>query len=82
MHRDDYIAHYKGDIDYSFDLKKGDTIKMYVEVIDENGWKYHSILEDATISEKGNPIPNAEHYHSEAEIYDADGNLLFQPYKY
>ena len=82
LHRDDYIAHYKGDIDYSFDLQKGDTVKMYAEIIDENGWKYRGILEDATISQKGNPIPNSEHYHSEAEIYDADGNLLFQPYKY
>lgn len=81
LYMDDYMAHYRGDIEYSFDVKKGDTIKMYAEIVDKNGWKYRTVLEDITISEKGNPVDNGE-YHSEAEIYDADGNLLFQPYKY
>lgn len=80
VHKDDYVTIYMADIEYSFDLKRGDTVKMYTEVIDENGWKYCSILEDVTISEKGNPIHNREHYHADAEIYDANGNLLFDPY--
>lgn len=80
VHKDDYVTIYMADIEYSFDLKRGDTVKMYTEVIDENGWKYLNILEDCTISEKGNPIPNIDHYHADAEIYDANGNLLFDPY--
>ena len=79
---DDYITHYKGDIEYSFDIKRGDTVKMYAEFVDENGWRYRTVLEDVTISEKGNPTENREYYHAEAEISDADGNLLFEPYKY
>lgn len=82
VQKDDYVAIYMGDIEYSFDIKRGDAVKMYAEITDENGWKYRSILEDVTISEKGNPVHNREHYHSEATIYDADGNLLFEPYKY
>ena len=81
LHKDEYIAHYMGDLEYSFDLKRGDTVKMYAEIVDENGWKYRSVLEDVTIGEKGNPIPNGGEYHAEADIYDADGNLLFDPYE-
>lgn len=77
VQKDDYVAIYIGDIDYSFDVLRGDTVKMYAEITDENGWKYHSVLEDITISEKGNPIPNNEYEYSEADIYDAEGNLLF-----
>ena len=80
VHKGDYVTIYMADIEYSFDLNRGDTVKMYTEVIDENGWKYRSVLEDCTISDKGNPIHNREHYHAEAEIYDADGTLLFDPY--
>jgi len=81
LHKDEYIAHYMGDLEYSFDLKRGDTVKMYAEIADENGWKYRSVLEDVTIGEKGNPIPNGEEYRAEADVYDADGNLLFDPYE-
>ena len=79
LHKDEYIAHYMGDIEYSFDLLRGDTVKMYAEITDSNGWVYHSVLEDVTIGEKGNPIPNGS-YHAEADIYDAEGKLLFRPY--
>ena len=79
---DEYISHYVAEIEQSFELKRGDTIEMYVEFTDSNGWKYHSVVEDVTISEKGNPVPNREYYQAEADIYDSDGNLLFQPYKY
>ena len=79
-YKDEYVTIYMADLEYSFDLKRGDTVKMYTEVVDENGWKYLNILEDCTISEKGNPIHNREHYHADAEIYDTDGNLLFNPY--
>ena len=82
LHRDDYTAHYMGDIEYSFELKRGDTVKMYAEVTDENGWRYRSVLEDVTIGEKGNPVPNNNHHQAEADIYDADGSLLFESYKY
>ena len=81
VYKDDYISQYRADIEYSFDIKRGNSIKLYTEFVDENGWRYRSVLEDITISEKGNPIYNREHYHPEAEIYDADGNPLFQPYK-
>ena len=81
QYTDEYIAHYTAPIEQSFELKRGDTIKMYAEITDSNGWKYHSVIEDATIGEKGNPIPNREHYHAEADIYDAGGKLLFEPYK-
>lgn len=81
IYKDDYIAHYMADIEYSFNIKRGDSIKMYADIVDENGWRYRSTLEDVTISEKGNPIHNSKHYHAEAEIYDADGNLLFDPYE-
>lgn len=82
VHKDDYVAVYMGDIEHSFNIRRGDTVKLYAEISDENGWRYRGILEDMTIGEKGNPVHNREHYHSEAEIYDADGNLLFEPYKY
>ena len=82
VHKDDYVTIYMADIEYSFDLNRGDTVKMYTEIIDENGWKYRNILEDCTISEKGNPVHNRENYHAEAEIYDTDGNLLFDPYNH
>lgn len=82
VHKDEYVTIYMADIEYSFDLNRGDTVKMYTEVIDENGWKYLNILEDCTISEKGDPIHNREYYHADAQIHDADGNLLFDPYSY
>ena len=82
LHRDDYTAIYAGDIEYSFELKRGDTVKMYAEVTDENGWRYRSVLEDVTIGEKGDPIPNNDLHPAEADIYDADGSLLFESYKY
>ena len=81
LYKDEYIAHYMGDLEYSFDLKRGDTVKMYAEIVDENGWKYRSVLEDVTIGERGNPIPNGEEYRAEADVYDADGNMLFDPYE-
>jgi len=81
-HKDEYIAHYAADIEYSFDIKRGDNIKMYADIVDANGWVYRSTLEDVNISEKGNPVHNQKHYHAEAEIYDTDGNLLFDPYEY
>ncbi len=80
LYLDEYISHYVGDIEYSFDLLRGDTVKMYAEITDSNGWVYRSVLEDATIGEKGNPIPNGTEYRAEADIYDAEGNLLFSPY--
>ena len=82
LYGDEYISHYRAEIEHSFDIKRGDTIKMYAEITDENGWTYHSVLEDATIGEKGNPIPNREYYHAEADIYDADGNKVFDGLKF
>jgi len=82
QYNDEYISHCIAEIKHSFEIKRGDTIEMYVQFTDSNGWKYLCVLEDATIGEKGNPIHNREHYQSEADIYDADGNLIFQPYKY
>lgn len=82
QYKDDYISNYIAEIEQSFEIKRGDTIEMFVEITDDNGWKYRCVLEDATIGKKGNPVPNREYYHSEAEIYDSDENLIFQPYKY
>ncbi len=82
QYRDDYIAHYIMQMEQSFEVKKGTKIETYVQFTDDNGWIYRSVLEDVTIADDGTPEENREYYHPEAEIYDADGNLLFEPYKY
>jgi len=82
QYTDDYISHYTAEIEQSFKIKRGDTIEMYIEFSDSNGWRYRSIMEDATVGEKGNPVPNREYYHAEADIYDADGNKVFDGMKF
>lgn len=82
MYDDGYITHYKTDIEQKFEIKKGDTIELYMKFTDTNGWEYRSILEDETIDEDGTPVSNLEYSQSEACIYNANGELLFEPYKY
>lgn len=82
MYDDGYITHYKTDIEQKFEIKKGDTIELYMKFTDTNGWEYRSVLEDETIDEDGTPVSNLEYSQSEAEIYDSNGKLVYQPYKY
>ena len=81
MYENDYDSGYRTEMAQRLDVQKGDTIKMYMTVVDDNGWQYRSVLEDFTIGEDGAPIEHSEHYHAEADIYDANGNLLFAAYK-
>ncbi len=41
-------------------------------------WIYRVVLEDATVGEKGNFVPNRDFSQYEADIYDAVGNLVFK----
>ena len=77
---EDY-ASYRTEIEQSFEVKQGDTIKMYMTVTDDNGWMYRGVLEDITIEENGEPIPD-RFQQAEANIYDIDGKLLFEAEKY
>ena len=77
LRNDEYMSNYRAEIEQSYEVKTGDTIEMYATFIDDNGWEYRSVLEDVTIGKKGELIENREHYNAEADIYDADGNLLF-----
>ena len=80
LHRDEYLSSYRTEMEQSIEVHEGDKIELYMIVTDENGWTYHGVLEDMTIGKKGEPI--AEGLEAEADIYDADGNLLFEAYKY
>lgn len=80
MHSDEYIACYNADLEHSFELKRGDTFKMYAQFCDSNGWVYKRIIEDSTVGEKGNLLSNLKSHYSEADIYDKDGKLLYSPY--
>ena len=82
LYNDGYIQSCRADIQQNFELKRGSTILMYAEATDYNGWVYRTILEDATIGEKGNSIPNNDIQQSEADIYDAEGNLLYKADRY
>lgn len=75
---EDY-ASYRTRLEHSIEVKEGDTIEMYMTFNDDNGWTYRGVLEDITIGAQGDPIP--EHHQAEADIYDADGNLLFNAYE-
>lgn len=54
---------------------------MYMTVKDENGWIYRGILEDVEVGQDGNHKYTHDGFPAEADIYDADGNLLFEAYK-
>lgn len=82
IHGDEYISHYRTPIEQSFRVQQGDTIEMYMTITDTNGWQYRAVLEDVTIGAKGELIENLEHRNAEADIYDANGNLLFAAYKH
>ena len=77
LRADEYLSHYRAEFEQSYEVQTGDTIEMYMTFTDNNGWEYRGVLEDVTIGEKGEIIENREHYNAEADIYDADGNLLF-----
>lgn len=78
LHSDDYVLSCRADIHQNFELKRGSTILMIAEITDNNGWKYRSVLEDATIGEKGNPIPNRDYNYGQADVCDAEGNIIFK----
>lgn len=81
-HGDEYASHYRTAIEQSFNVQQGDTIEMYMTITDDNGWQYRAVLEDVTIGAKGELIENLEHRNAEADIYDANGKLLFEAYKH
>lgn len=74
---DVYSSHYRVPIEQTLEIENGATLLMYVEAIDQNGWIYRTVLEDAIISDKGNALYNKS-LSEESDIYDADGNLLFK----
>ena len=78
---DAYLSHCRIQFEKSFELKEGDTIELYMTVTDNNGWIYRGILDKVTIGPKGEPISDREERFAEADIYDANGNLLFEGYK-
>ena len=79
MNKNEDYASYRTEIEQNFAVKQGDTIEMYMTFTDDNGWVYRGVLEDITIGDKGEPMPD-RHLQAEADIYDADGNLLFEAY--
>ena len=74
---DTYSSHYRVPFEQTFEIKKGAALLVYAEATDQNGWVYRSVLEDATISDKGNALPNGS-LSLESDIYDLDGNLIFK----
>ena len=74
---DTYSSHYSVPFEQNFEIKKGAALLVYAEATDQNGWVYRTILEDATISDKGNALSNAP-LSLESDIYDAEGNLIFR----
>ena len=74
---DTYSSHYSAPFEQTFEIKKGATLLIYAEATDQNGWVYRSVIEDATISDKGNALSNAP-LSLESDIYDVDGNLIFK----
>ena len=74
-------AHYRTEFNQTLEVKAGDTVEMYMTVKDENGWIYRGILEDVEVGQDGNHKYTHDGFPAEADIYDADGNLLFEGYK-
>ena len=75
------IAHYRTEFNQTLEVKVGDTVEMYMTVKDENGWIYRGILEVVEVGQDGNHKYTHDGFPAEADIYDADGNLLFEAYK-
>lgn len=74
---DTYSSHYRVPFEQTFEIKKGATLLVYAEATDQNGWVYRTVLEDATISDKGNALPNGS-LNQGSDIYDVDGSLIFK----
>ena len=73
----EYTDMYRFYVNNSFDITSGSTIEMYVDVIDNNGWRYHTILENILITKDGSP-QHISPYNAYADIYDSDNNLIFK----
>ena len=78
LREDEYMLSCRADIQQDFEIKEGSTLLMIAEVTDNNGWIYRGVLEDITIGEKGDPIPNYEYRQPVADVCDADGNIIFK----
>ncbi len=74
---DTYSSHYRVPFEQNLEIEKGAALLIYAEATDQNGWVYRTILEDSTISDKGNALPNGS-LNLESDIYDVKGNLIFK----
>ena len=66
---------------HSFELEHGSRMVVYLQFSDDNGWIYRTVTEDVTIAEDGTPEENREYIQAEADIYDTDGNKVFDGMK-
>ena len=63
----------------SVEIPFGGTYEVYVEVIDNYGFCYRSLIDHTAIDDKGTPVEDMNYWHgSEADIYDENGNVLWE----
>lgn len=79
--KDDYMSYYTVPFQHSFELEHGSRMVVYLQFSDDNGWIYRTVTEDVTIAEDGTPEENREYIQAEADIYDTDGNKVFDGMK-
>ena len=72
----EYTDMYRLYFNNSFDITHGSTLEMYVNVVDNNGWRYHNTLENILIAKNGSP-QHISSYNAYADIYDSENNLIF-----
>ncbi len=66
------------EIKRDFECPFGSTLELFVEMRDDSGLIHRKLVERETITADGQLDRNIEMWHgSEANIYDADGNLLY-----
>lgn len=64
-------------LDKKIDIPFGSTFSFLAEVTDQYGFRHRTILDQITVSEEGTDESDGYWLSSEASVYDADGNLLY-----
>ena len=70
---DFYYVHNK-----TIEIPFGSAYEMYVEVVDNHGFRHRVMLDVAAVDANGHPTDDMNYWHGEdAGIYDADGRALW-----
>lgn len=75
----DPVGPFYYELERDYEIPYGSTWMLYIELEDSHGLVYRSIIDRQEISASGEPTDDAYWFGLEASIYDADGNVLYEP---